>query len=366
MRIGLSEEAAGLRDASRRFVRNSIDDQKLRRHFRSGDVNWDAEYTSLASIGLVAMMHPLLAGMDVDQIMLATAMQELGTAPFPGPLLASPAVAHVLGMLPDDNRRDDLLGAIGAGEVTVALALSSVGGPSGTLATQARRRSSTSAVVSGVTHYLPDAMLATHVLVRVQVDGVSSLAVVPLDAENVDRNQLPGFAPTMGRVVFRDVVIRASDLIPADAGVISDAVRACLLPLCWYAVGAQQQLLDMTVEYTNERVVFGQPIGRFQRVQDHVVDLTICADAARLLAEQTLETGRGAAEDRAALHRAAAACLDGYYWACNYAHMVFAGIGTDYDHPLMPHTINSRILYQQFGSPGFHKRKMMDELFPLP
>ena len=44
--------------------------------------------------------------------------------------------------------------------------------------------------------------------------------------------------------------------------------------------------------------------------------------------------------------------------------MVFAGPGTDYLHPLVGHMIQSRSLYQYLGNPLYHKRKMMDYLFP--
>ena len=48
-----------------------------------------------------------------------------------------------------------------------------------------------------------------------------------------------------------------------------------------YQVGATQEVFDITCEYTRTRVVFGQPIGRFQRVQDHCVDISINLDMAR-------------------------------------------------------------------------------------
>ena len=37
----------------------------------------------------------------------------------------------------------------------------------------------------------------------------------------------------------------------------------------------------MTLDYSNTRVQFGLPIGRFQRVQDHVIHIVNQLDAAR-------------------------------------------------------------------------------------
>jgi hypothetical protein len=67
---------------------------------------------------------------------------------------------------------------------------------------------------------------------------------------------------------------------------------------------------------------------------------------------------------RAAVHEAKATASDGYYHGTNYAHMVWAGPGTDYGHPMMAHSVLSHTLYQYLGTPGQHKRLMMDALYP--
>ena len=70
-------------------------------------------------------------------------------------------------------------------------------------------------------------------------------------------------------------------------------------------------------------------------------------------------------EYKPAVHEAKAVASDAYYQVCNYANMVFAGPGTSLDHPLVPHTVTSRTLYQFLGDPNYHKEKMMNALFPL-
>ena len=44
--------------------------------------------------------------------------------------------------------------------------------------------------------------------------------------------------------------------------------------------------------------------------------------------------------------------------------MVFAGAGTDYKHPLMAHSVLAHALYQYLGTPLFHKRAMIDAMYP--
>ena len=43
---------------------------------------------------------------------------------------------------------------------------------------------------------------------------------------------------------------------------------------------------------------------------------------------------------------------------------VFAGPGTDYKHPLMAHSVLAHTLYQYLGTPLYHKRAMVDTLYP--
>ena len=143
------------------------------------------------------------------------------------------------------------------------------------------------------------------------------------------------------------------------------ALEVTLPVLSAYKVGACQRVFEMTVDYTSERVVFGQPIGRFQRVQDHVVELTNHLDGAKWLTYETLWKVDAGRPSSAAVHEVKAVASEAYYQVCNYANMVFAGPGTALEHPLVPHTVTSRTLYQFLGDPNYHKGRMMDVMFPV-
>ncbi|MCA0873569.1 acyl-CoA/acyl-ACP dehydrogenase [Seohaeicola saemankumensis] len=66
------------------------------------------------------------------------------------------------------------------------------------------------------------------------------------------------------------------------------------------AVGAAQSALDLSVDYAKTRKQFGKPIGSFQLVQKHIVDMTVRVKAARALAYTAaarLDAGEEARED---------------------------------------------------------------------
>jgi alkylation response protein AidB-like acyl-CoA dehydrogenase len=132
--------------------------------------------------------------------------------------------------------------------------------------------------------------------------------------------------------------------------------------LCSYMVGGCQAVFDMSVAHSQVRVQFGVPIGKFQRVQDHIIRLANHLDAARWTTAEALcklDTGHPAA---AAVHMAKAVSSEAYLEACNAAHEVHAGQGSLIEYGLAAHTQMSRTLFAYLGDPRWHKRRMTDAL----
>ncbi len=83
--------------------------------------------------------------------------------------------------------------------------------------------------------------------------------------------------------------------------------------LCALQVGACQEILDFTLEYTRTRMVFGQPIGCFQRIQDNCVDLSMHLDAARRVTNETLWKRGSWMPPTAGVHEARAVASDAMF-----------------------------------------------------
>src|ERR1043166_10263526 len=106
----------------------------------------------------------------------------------------------------------------------------------------------------------------------------------------------------------------------------------------------------MSVKHSQQRVQFGVPIGKFQRVQDHIIRLVNHLDAARWTTNEALwklDTGRPAL---AAVHMAKAVSSEAYLEACNAAHEVHAGQGSLIEYGLGAHTQMSRTLFSYLRS----------------
>jgi alkylation response protein AidB-like acyl-CoA dehydrogenase len=229
----------------------------------------------------------------------------------------------------------------------------------------------TGAALTGEKAFVPDADSADLLICLARDDraaGATSLVLVDAAMPGVAIEPRSGMLTSISTVRLSGIPVTDEQLLgPRGQGweLVERAAAGTAPVLCSFMVGGCRRILDFTVQYTRDRWAFGQPIGRFQRVQDHVVELVNHADAAALVTEELIARTEAGEDVRALTHEARAVATEAYYQACNYSHMVHAGPGTDLDHPLMAHTIMSRTLYQYLGDPAHHKRRMMEVLYPV-
>jgi len=328
-------------------------------------------YKKTAEVGWLGMIVPEeFGGGGTSCTDCAVVFEELGRGPLPGPyftcgvlsaelILAGGSVAQKKSWLPK----------ICDGSTIVIPALSDDQIQWGPRSVQTRAtKTATGFTLSGSKRYVHDGAAATHFICAARSDsGAVALALVDRNAPGVTVKPVFGFMIGAAEVNFSNVAVSADAIIGAvDEGwrVVETALGKVLPILCAYKVGACQEIFEMTNEYTRTRVVFGQPIGRFQRVQDHCVDISIHLDGARWITYETLWKIDSGIDATASVHQAKAVASEAYYQSCNFSHMVFAGPGTDYKHPLMAHSVLAHSLYQYLGTPLYHKRSMVDALYP--
>jgi len=144
--------------------------------------------------------------------------------------------------------------------------------------------------------------------------------------------------------------------------VLENSQLKALPMLTAYMVGGLETVAEYAITYSQTRIVFAQPIGRFQRVQDRIIEAVNHRDASRWTTWEAiwkLETGR---EAKSAVHLAKAVASEGYYDGTNLSTEVHAGIGIEPGTGLNIHIKMSRGLYSYLGDPRYHRRRMVDAL----
>ncbi|MBI2986782.1 MAG: acyl-CoA/acyl-ACP dehydrogenase, partial [Deltaproteobacteria bacterium] len=328
-------------------------------------------YRKAAGLGWLGMVIPeQYGGASASFTDCAVVFEELGRGPLPGPFFSSGVLSALMVLEgASEAQKKSLLPSISSGQSIVVVAITDKGAHWGPESVETRlTKTSGGFVLDGTKRFVYDAEGATSFISAARTEnGEIALALVDRKSPGVSITPKVGFMVSVAEVRFDKVQVPAANML-GEAGsgwrILDGALEKALPILCAYQVGACQEIFDFTAEYTRTRVVFGQPIGRFQRVQDHYVDLSVHLDAARWVTYETLwklDSGLPAA---ASAHEAKAVAAEAYYQVCNFAHMVFAGPGTDYGHPLMAHSVLAHTLYQYLGTPLHHKRRMMDVLYP--
>ena len=324
-------------------------------------------YKKTADVGWLGMMVPEeFGGGGASCTDCAVVFEELGRGPLPGPYFSSGVLAAQLILEGGSaDQKKSLLPEICDGRAIVIPAISDDSIQFGPRSVQSRLTPSGEGfTLNGAKRYVFDGDAATGFLCAARSEG-GDIALVRVDrhAPGVSVKPIFGFMIGAAEVSFDNVAVSSADLM-GDWSAIERAVDQSLPILCAYQVGACQEIFEMTNEYTRTRVVFGQPIGRFQRVQDHCVDISLHLDGARWITYETLWKIDFGLDARASVHQSKAVASEAYYQSCHFSHMVFAGAGTDYKHPLMAHSVLANSLYQYLGTPLFHKRAMVDALYP--
>lgn len=294
----------------------------------------------------------------------AVLFEALGTGPLPGPLFSS----SILGSLTiletgTEEQKQRVLPAIARGEEIVTLAFTE---PEYGWNPKAVQTTATSGngdyVLDGVKLYTLDAQAASHIIVVARTENGIGLFLVNSLSDGVSIRRLPGYlAGRAFEVKLDSVRVPVSDRLGEgnDAWPMLERAIARSIPvLCAYKVGGCQAVSEMTLEYSRSRVQFGQAIGRFQRVQDMIIEMVNYRDAARWTTYECLwklDTGRQAAES---VHMAKAVTSEAYWEICTLAHRVFSGVSYSKDHSASFHTRASRALYHYLGDPAHHRREL--------
>jgi len=301
----------------------------------------------------------------------AVLFEELGRGPVPGPFFSS----GVLGALTileagSEAQRKAILPAVARGEAVLAVAIMDPSTSWGPQAVTLRpQRVGDRYRLDGIKLFVSDATAATHLIVAARTgDGPADVSLLLVDARapGVRARRLPGFLSWQDEVRFDGVEVPASALLGGRDNqgwaALERALGRALPVLCSYMVGGCQAVYEMSVKHSQQRVQFGVPIGRFQRVQDHIIRLVNHLDAARWTTAEALwklDTERTATD---AVHLAKAVTSESYMEACNAAHEVHAGQGSLMEYGLVAHTQMSRTLFAHLGDPRWHKRRMADAL----
>jgi alkylation response protein AidB-like acyl-CoA dehydrogenase len=367
MDLSLDDTQQLIQDSARDFVRGACGRDVLLDLDRNPGRMMRTLWPQMCELGWTGMGIPEEYGGTANSSTdLAVLFEELGAAPLPGPLFSSAVLcARILLESGAESLKREWLPRIADGTRVFALALTEAryGWSRETIRTRAAKEPD-GFVLNGTKAFVFDALHATDLVVAARTDSGIELFRVDAKAPGVAIRSLEGFLTGVCEVILEHVRVSAADRFDTGDGwdTLERALLAAAPVLCAFKVGGCRSVFDMSVSYARERTQFGQPIGRFQRVQDHVIHIVNHLDAARWTTYEALWKLDKGAEAAASVHVAKSVASESYLRACDFAHEVHAGIGVVREYGLTLHTKMSRSLYHCLGAPKEHRRRLESAL----
>jgi alkylation response protein AidB-like acyl-CoA dehydrogenase len=369
MDLSLSEEQQAFRDLARDFLeREAVPHRMQWDHDESVDL---AIVPKMADLGFFGLTIPEeYGGVGGDYVTYSLAMEELGRADsaLRGIVsVSSGLVGKSILFHGSEEQKQEWLPQLAAATKLGCFGLTEpgTGSDAGNLTSRATRDGA-DWLITGQKLFITNGTWADVALVfaRTSDDGPRGVTafLVPTDSPGFEAREITHKLGLRGQATAELFLhdVRVPDA--ARLGEVGQGFKIAMgtldkgrLAVASGCVGIVQGCLEASVAYATERTQFGRPIASFQLVQDLIADISVDADAARLLAwrcADLIDRGEpyGTAASKAKLFASEAAVR-----AANHAIQVHGGAGYVDDFPVAKYLRDARVMTLYEGTSQIQK-----------
>jgi alkylation response protein AidB-like acyl-CoA dehydrogenase len=295
MNFGFTEEQELLRAEMRKFLDQNAPLERVRAIVEAQDNTGTdpALWARMADLGWVGLNMPEEhGGVGLDLEALIVVLEETGRSLFPSPLISTVLAAKAIERYGSDEQRARWIPGLADGTKVGTFAFlerSDSFSPDG-VETHAKQDGN-ELVLSGEKLFVTDATAAdlTVVAVRSGSDAESiSLVVVEAGTPGATASDFVGMDLTkkLGRLTLEEARV-SMDCVLGEQGAAWPAAQWLLdlgaALVTAEAVGAAEACLELTSRFANERIQFGEQIGKFQGVKHPLAEIYVDVSVARLL-----------------------------------------------------------------------------------
>ena len=369
MDLTLTDEQQAFQALVREFLDREVVPHRAR---------WDREESvdlalipQLGEIGILGLTVPEeWGGSAADYLTYALMMEELGRADSAVRgivsvslgLVATPIATHGT-----DEQKGQWLTALARGTALGCFGLTEpdTGSDAGQLRCRAERQGD-EYVINGTKMFITNGTWADVCLLFARTGGAGprgiSAFLVATGAPGFGRREIRGKLGLRGQataeLTLTDVRVPVSSRLGEEGQGFTIAMKALdkgRVSVAAGCVGIVQACLDAVLDYTRARTQFGRPIAGFQLIQDMIAEISVDADAARLLtwrAVDLIERGEpfGVAASKAKYFASEAAVR-----AANLAIQAFGGYGYIDEYPVQKFMRDARVMTLYEGTSQIQK-----------
>lgn len=368
MNFELSEELVALRDVARAFLSEQWSADVPRRALDTPPVLLPAElWAAMAEMGwLGAACEEASGGSGLGAIAAALLAAEAGRALLPSALISTLTGGLALERSASERLKAEVLPAVIAGTMPVALAFEENNGTWGLGGGAVVAHAANGALsVSGTKILVADATTAALYLTTARGEcGDTLLLAVPATARGLTLTGMPRIdGQVLAEVRFERVAVPAYRALGGGhraEAVASDAYAVWTVLVAADLLGCAEAAMAMTVEYCKHRVQFGRPIGAFQAVSHRLAEVQVSVEIGRSLLYAACLALDERRTDASALVAAAKAYLsEAAVEACEAALQLHGGIGYTWELDVHLYLRRARANAVTAGDAGYHRETVL-------
>jgi alkylation response protein AidB-like acyl-CoA dehydrogenase len=369
MDLQLTEDQIAFRDLARDFLEKEAVPHRA---------EWDRAET--IDVGILPRMGDLgffglgipeeYGGIEGDQLTYCLGMEELGRADsslrgvvsVSNGLVARSILTHGT----DDQRREWLPGLASGRQIgCFGLTEPGTGSDAGALSARARRDGQ-DYVIDGAKVFITNGTWADVCLFFARTGGPGPRGItaflVPTDTPGFEARTIHGKLGLRGQataeLTLSGVRLPASAVLGDEGRGFAIAMGALdkgRISVAAGCVGIVQACLEATVAYSLEREQFGRPLASFQLVQDMIAEISVDADAARVLTWRAADLVEHRLPFGIAASKAKYFASEAAVRAANNAIQVFGGYGYIDEYPVQKFLRDARVMTLYEGTSQIQK-----------
>jgi len=284
MNLDFSDEQKFLKEEAKKFLTNEEALKKARNVMENDDAHFDNDlWKKIVELGWTGIRIPeAYNGLGLSHLELCVIAEELGKSLAPTPFSSSVYIfTEFLINFANDEIKEKLLPALVSGEAIGTFAVTE------DLMAPTKENINTSVCdngkISGKKIAIPDAKIATHLIVVAKHSSGIQLRLVDLSDESVSIDHQKTIDETRAHysVSFNNT---SSLLVGSQSDGWSHynhVINQSAVLFAFEQVGGAEATLEMATSYAKERYAFGRPIGSYQAIKHKLSDMYVALTLAR-------------------------------------------------------------------------------------
>lgn len=389
MEFALTDEQLMIQETAAGFLSNVSTSEAIREVMKT-ELGYDAAVWNqiCSELFLHAITIPeQYGGMGLGYVELAAVMEQMGRYVFCAPYFSTVCLAtNALLVAGTDQQKEAYLPQIIEGK-TATLAFTDASGQwsaNGVSATYEKQGDNF--VLNGTYRYVIDGHTADFLIVAAREKGSQgengvSLFVVNADEAGVSREYLATMDQTrkQAQITLNNVELNA-DACMKNAGnafaQLQTVLQLACVGLAAEQVGGAEQVLNITLEYMQERAQFGRTIASYQAVKHKAADMQLKVEVGRsaiyyaaCVAQEALLIAQGedgdaniASQLLEASSMAKAHCSDSYYYNAGTAIQLHGGVGFTWEYDVHLYFKRAKSSQLYLGDAVYHREQIAKQL----